>query len=337
MKRREAFLIPDPCFLIPIMINRRNMLKTLALGAVAGSFGSVFGAEEKQIANSLKHPVRLGGPVFFSDEDPVAWAQKARETGYRAVYAPKVNLDDKDRIKAVVATVRENDLVIAEVGRWVNLLDADPEKRVANLKTVTEGLALADELDARCCVDIAGSFNTEYWFGPHPKNMTEEFFDLTVENARKIIDAVKPKRAKFAFEMMQWALPDSPDSYLKLFKAIDRKEFGVHVDVCNMVFTREAFWNNTALINETFDKLGPWIVSAHAKDLRWNVEMNIHFQECVIGQGEIDYGTYLKRLATLPNDVPLMMEHLKSAEEYEKSKQYIFETGRANGVVFEYL
>ena len=43
-----------------------------------------------------------------------------------------------------------------------------------------------------------------------------------VENARRIIDAVKPKRAKLAYEMMGWALPDSADSYLRMIKAVDR-------------------------------------------------------------------------------------------------------------------
>ena len=314
-------------------MNRRNMLKIVALGAVCGSKKVNARAE----AVPMKHPVRVGGPLFFSEDDPAAWARRAREMRYRAVYAPKVALDDKERIKAIVQAVRENDLVIAEVGRWVNLLDADPEKRKANLVIVTEGLALAEELDARCCVDIAGSFNTKNWSGPHPKNVSREFFDLTVENVRKIIDAVKPKRTKFALEMMGWALPDTPDSYLELIKAIDRPGFGVHIDVCNMVNCPDKFWNNTRLINETFDKLGPMIVSAHAKDIRWIPEMNIHFQECMIGEGEIDYGTYLKRLATLKQDVPLMIEHMKNAEEYERCKLRIFEVGRAHGVSFEYL
>ena len=92
--------------------------------------------------------------------------------------------------------------MIAEVGRWCNLLDADPQKRAANLRTVTEGLAIADEIGALCCVDIAGSYSEQAWYGPHRKNLSEEFFHATIENARKIIDAVKPRRAKFCYEIM---------------------------------------------------------------------------------------------------------------------------------------
>ena len=65
-----------------------------------------------------------------------------------------------------------------------------PQKRADNLRYVTDRLALAEAVGARCCVDIAGSFNPKVWYGPDPKNLSQEFFDATVENCRKVIDAV---------------------------------------------------------------------------------------------------------------------------------------------------
>ena len=225
-------------------------------------------------------------------------------------------------------------MVIAEVGRWCNLLDADPQQRAANLQTVTEGLALADEIGALCCVDIAGSFSEQQWYGPHPKNLSEDFFDASVENARKIIDAVNPKRAKFCYEMMGWALPDSADAYVKMFKAVERDGFGVHLDPCNAINSPLRYYNSSQLLDECFDKLGPWIVSCHAKDVAWDVEMQIHFREVVLGTGSLDYEKYLKRLAALPHNPPLMMEHLKTADEYNRSREFLFATAKEAGVSF---
>ena len=131
---------------------------------------------------------------------------------------------------------------------------------------------------------------------------------------------------------MGWAIPDGADSYLKLIKAIDRPAFGVHLDPCNAVNSPARFYDNTGLLNELFDKLGPWIVSCHAKDLRWEVEMNVHFREVPLGAGSLDYATYLKRLAALPHDVPLMMEHLSTAAEYEQSQKYVREVAGKAGV-----
>ena len=246
-----------------------------------------------------------------------------KQAGYRAAYCPHANLADKERIRDIQKAFAKHDVILAEVGRWCNLMDGDAVKRAANLQSVTDGLALADEIGALCCVDIAGSFNPTVWYGPHPQNLSKRFFDAAVANARTIIDAVKPRRAKFTYEVMGWALPDGADSYLGLIKAIDRPAFGVHLDPCNAVNSPGRFYDNRGLLNELFDKLGPWIVSCHAKDLRWEVEMNVHFREVPLGDGSLDYATYLKRLATLPRDVPLMMEHLSTAVEYERSQKYV--------------
>ncbi len=313
--------------------DRRQFLTS----ATIASTGVIFaGAEATAAENSVAlHSIRLGAPVFNAPEDPDALASLHRQQGYRAAYCPSVELSDKERIRAVSRAFAKHDVVIAEVGRWVNLLDPDPQKRATNLQAVTDGLALADEIGALCCVDIAGSFSSDEWYGPHEKNLSDEFFDATVENARKIIDAVKPKRAKFALEMMGWSLPDSADSYVRMFKAVDRKGFGVHLDPCNAVNSPTRFYENSKLIDECFDKLGPWIVSCHAKDVAWQVEMQVHFREVVLGQGVLDYKTYLKRLAALPHNPPLMIEHMNGEAEYHQSRDYLFETGKQIGVRFD--
>lgn len=317
-------------------MNRRNMLKgavgvgvTTALGTRRLAAASAPESEAKK-----RRVIRLGGPVFVKTDDPEELALAHRKLGYRAAYCPGVNLDDRERIKAVREAYAKHDVVIAEVGRWCNLLDADPAKRKANLEAVTEGLALAEAIGALCCVDIAGSFSAESWFGPHPDNLSQRFFDAAVENARKIIDAVKPKKARFCYEMMGWALPDSPDSYVRLIKAIDRPAFGVHLDPCNLINCPERFYHNADLLDECFDKLGRWIVSCHAKDLVWKLEMNIHFQEVPPGSGRLDYRTFLRRLAALDHDTPLMIEHCANEAEYTRGREYILGLGPKTGVDF---
>ena len=115
---------------------------------------------------------------------------------------------------------------------------------------------------------------------------------------------------------------------------MDRPAFGVHLDPCNLINSPQRFWQNAQLLDECFDKLGKWIVSCHAKDLRWDVEMNIHFREVRPGEGSLDYPTYLKRLAALPHEAPLMLEHLPGAEDYDKARQHVFEVGKGAGVEF---
>ena len=241
----------------PTPASRRRFLQVVALAAAAGVPGlRVAGADSDDArtrsGNRGSRPIRLGGPVFGKLEDPAEIALAHRRLGYSAAYCPALKLGDAARIRATSEAFERNNVVIAEVGRWVNLLDADAAKRAVNLQTVTDGLALADEVGARCCVDIAGSFGRQEWYGPHPDNLSPRFFDAAVENARKIIDAVKPRRAKFAYEMMGWALPDSADSCLKMLRAVDRKAFAVHLDPCNLVNSPRRFHGFSAMLDECF-------------------------------------------------------------------------------------
>jgi sugar phosphate isomerase/epimerase len=278
--------------------------------------------------------MRLGGPIFLKSEDPAELAQEHRRLGYRAAYAPKVEINDTDRIKAVIKEFAARDVAIAEVGAWRNMLDLDPEKRRQNLAYVQARLALADLLGARCCVDIAGSFNPLHWDGPDPKNITEEFIDATVENCRHVIDAVKPTRTKFSIEMMPFNFPTGPDDYLKLIKKVERKGFAVHLDACNIMNCPERMYHNSAVIDECFQKLGPWIVSCHAKDLSWEDYVQVSLREVIPGRGQIDYRAYLRGLSGLSVDVPLMLEHLKSAEEYDEGRRHIQSVAREMGLSF---
>lgn len=300
------------------MLTRRDLLRsTAALAAAPG--GS---------------PVLLGGPIFLKSDDPVELAREHRRLGYSAAYCPAVKLEEKERIAAIEKAFDAERVVISEVGAWVNLLDPEPAKRSKNFDYVRDRLALAEAVGARCCVDIAGSYNETIWYGPHPKNLSREFFDATVETTRKLIDGVKPKRTRYTVEMMGWAIPDGPDSYLKLIRAVDRPAFAVHFDPCNIINSPERFYRHAELIHDCVAKLGKWIVSCHAKDLEWDVEMNVHFREVIPGRGRIDYKAYLQALASLPSPVPLMLEHLKTAEEYTEGREYIRKKGAEAGVAF---
>jgi sugar phosphate isomerase/epimerase len=285
-------------------------------------------------ARPAGRPVRLGGPIFLNSEDPRERAREHRRLGYSAAYCPEAKSTETDKIRAIRDGFSAENVVIAEVGAWKNMLDPDPAIRKANLDYVIERLALADAVGARCCVDIAGSYNPKFWYGMDPKNLSRQFFDATVENCRHVIDAVRPTRTRFTIEMMPWSLPDGPDSYLSLITAVDRSAFGVHLDICNVVNNPERFYNNKAVIEDCFRKLSKWIISCHAKDLAWIPEYNVHFAEVIPGRGVIDYAAYLRELSMLEVDAPLMLEHLKNAAEYDEGRAYIQKVAAQTGISF---
>ncbi len=310
-------------------ISRRSAMKLGAAGALAAAVNTSATGQ-----GSARLGMRLGGPVFLKTKDPVLLAKEHRRLGYGAGYCPDfASLSDLKTVREIERSFAAENVIISEVGAWRNMLDPDEAKRAANLNYVAERCALADEIGARCCVDIAGSYNKDSWYGPDARNLSREFFERTVENCRQILDHVKPKRTRFTIEMMGWSLPDGPDAYLDLIKAVDRPAFAVHLDVCNGINSPRRFYENAAFIRECFKKLGPWIVSCHGKDLQWIIEYNVHFKEVAPGSGEIDYGAYLEEIARLDADIPLMLEHMPTAAEYDDGRKFIQELAAKKGIV----
>ncbi len=278
--------------------------------------------------------MRLGGPVFETYHDPESWVAALRRLGYSAAYCPAEAAQGDDVIRAYAQAAQAADVVIAEVGVWNNPLSPDEATRRAAVARCQEQLALADRIGARCCVNIAGSRGAR-WDGPHPLNLTDETFDLIVETVRAIIDAVKPARTFYTLEPMPWMFPDSADSYLRLIDAIDRRRFAVHLDPVNMVSSPQRYFNNGALLRECFAKLGPYIKSCHAKDVILRETLTVHLDEVRPGLGALDYRVYLTELDRLDPDAPLMVEHLKTPEDYALAADYIRSAAKGCGIAIQ--
>lgn len=274
--------------------------------------------------------ILLGGPIFEAYKTPGEWVKAMRREGYAAAYCPVQPDASPDEIKAFRAAAEAENIVIAEVGAWSNPLAAGMAGAEAREKC-QRSLELAERIGARCCVNISGA-RGEKWDGPHPLNLTPQTFDLIVTVTRAIIDAVQPGYAKFALETMPWAYPDSTESYGQLLQAIDRPGFGVHFDPVNLVNSPGRYYGNAALMEEFVRALGPHIVSCHAKDIILHATLTTHLDEICPGQGGLDYGSYLNALVSLEPDVPLMLEHLGSAEEYRSAATYVRQVAREQGV-----
>jgi sugar phosphate isomerase/epimerase len=275
--------------------------------------------------------MRLGGPILERFSDPGEWAGAVKRLGYRAAYSPIGPEEAGDRALDYARAAREADIVIAEVGAWSNPLSPDAKTAGAAMETNRRALALADIIGARCAVNIAGSRGKK-WDGPHPDDLAPEAFDRVVQSVRGIIDDVKPARAFYTIETMPWMHPDSPDDYLALIRAVDRKQFGAHLDPANMITSPRRYFGNGEFIRECFRKLGPYIKSCHAKDIILGDQMTTHLSETRPGLGGLDYRVYIEEAARLDADLPVMLEHLKTAEEYALAAEHVRSAAASIGV-----
>jgi sugar phosphate isomerase/epimerase len=277
--------------------------------------------------------MRLGAHLFKPYTTPEEWVAVLQGYGYSAAYCPVGPDADDATVAAYAAAAAAHDIVIAEVGAWSNPISPDAAEAAAALEKCKQGLALADRIGARCCVNIAGARGHK-WDGPHPDNLSPETFDLIVQTARDIIDTVQPQRSFYTLETMPWVPPHTPQSYAALVAAIDRPQCAVHFDPVNMVNGVVPYFENAAMLRESFALLGPMMRSCHAKDIRLEEQLTTHLNEVRPGLGGLDYHVYLEELSQLEPDVCLMIEHLPSEEEYVLAADHIRAVAAEIGVSF---
>jgi len=275
--------------------------------------------------------MRLGGPIWVDYDDPQMWVNALSDLGYKAAYCPVTTETDEAMVSAYARAAENAGIVIAEVGAWSNPLSPDEDTRKPALEHCKKSLDLADRIDALCCVNIAGS-RGEKWDGPAAADLTEETFAMIVDVVRDIIDSVKPRRTFYTLEPMPWMYPDSPDSYLRLIEAIDRKAFAVHLDPVNLINNPQRYFHNTRFLRECFAKLGPYIKSCHAKDILLGDSLTVHLTEVRPGLGQLDYRTFLRELSALDPDIPLMVEHLPDENEYRLAAEFIVSVARSENL-----
>lgn len=293
--------------------------------------------------------IRFGGPIFMDPQqkaagageshgagadDPVALARAHKRKGFKAAYAPSVTLNEPDRIRAIRDAFAAEDIMIAEVGYWENLVDTDPDTRKHHRQKMMEALALAEELGAQCAVDIFGSYCHGNGNSTHcAHNFSGEAFDEAVAMARYFIDGVKPKRTYFTYEIFPFGIVDSPREIARLIKAIDRKHFGVHLDLVNLINCPRAYWQSGDIMRECIKRFANRIVAAHAKDVKMKEPaISVILEEVIPGRGVLDMAAFIRELHALRREIPFMMEHLSSEAEYDQAAVYIRSVAKQEGI-----
>ena len=269
--------------------------------------------------------MRLGAPVFDAYNNAEEWAAAHKKYGYNAAYCP-IGADKLDLKDEYITAAEKHDIIIAEVGAWSNPMSVNPDNRSKALEHCKTQLHLADEIGAKCCVNIAGNIEQspgDPWDGHSPENFTKKAFDLIVETTRDIIDSVNPKRTFYTLEMMPWMYPYDEDGYLDLIRAIGRKQFAVHLDVVNIINSPVKYYDTPGVIKSCFAKLGGYIKSIHVKDIIMPQKMTAHLDEIIPGKGNFCHKTLIEEVKKCDENIPMMLEHLQTKEEYIEAGEYI--------------
>jgi len=224
-------------------------------------------------------------------------------------------------------------IVLSENCMWENLMTDDQEAQGRRIALVRAMLKKADLAGVKCVVTIAGTKSTTSHDAPHPANYTKEFRREFREVVLRILDGLDLKTTGYGVEPWHNCFFYQPEDIREFIDSVGHPRFGLHLDQMNMMSQKD-FFNTTGLINRTFDLLADKVFSVHLKDIAFANHMFMKLDEVHIGDGFLDYGTYLKRLSKLPPDTPCSCEHFNTLGDYAICYARLHHLAKKNGVHF---
>ncbi len=268
--------------------------------------------------------MRLGTSSPLKHDSAEEWAKNQIALGCRSVVFPLSSDDPEEKIKEYVDAARKYNLLIAEVGIWRNAMSMDPEDRKAQRDYCVRQLQLADRIGARCAVNVAGAMGPR-WDGHYKENFTEETKAEIVKMVREIIDRAEVTNTYFTLEPMPWMIPTGPVDYVRLIEEVNRDRFAVHMDIINMTNSFDRYYGAERFIDRCAELLGNRIRSCHIKDVHLKEEYTFQLEECAPGKGEFPLRYYVQKMNSLDPDMPVILEHLNTDEEYIQYMDYLKE------------
>ena len=268
--------------------------------------------------------MRLGTSSPLRHGSAEEWAENQVALGCRAVVFPLSADDPEEKINEYVEAAKTHDLLIAEVGIWRNAMSPDPDDRRAKRDYCVRQLQLADRIGARCAVNVAGAVG-ERWDGHYKANFSKETRAQTVGMVQEIIDRSEISNTYFTLEPMPWMIPTGPEDYVRLIEEVDRERFAVHMDIINMTNSLERYYEAEAFIDRCAELLGNRIRSCHIKDVHLKEEYTFQLEECAPGKGEYPLRYYAETMNGIDPDMPVILEHLNTDDEYIRYMNYLKE------------
>ena len=131
-------------------------------------------------------------------------------------------------------------------------------------------------------------------------------------------------------------LPARPDEYLQLIADVGRHQFAAHMDFVNMINGPRRFLYAPEFVEECLVKLKPYIKSTHLKDSLMAPDFTCVLKETAPGLGQLDFALILGSIHRhLGPDAPVLLEHMDTAEAYQKAFRHLGAIAKEQGIPLE--
>jgi sugar phosphate isomerase/epimerase len=236
---------------------------------------------------------------------------------------PNLNVANAKKIREAF---RDQNLPICCVSAYSNIVNPDLEKRKVIIDRLKATLRIARDLGTPYVISETGTFATDSDWVHHPKNKTEEGYEICRDVIADLAQEAYDHGAVFLVETYVNNVIGSIDETLRLFADVDSPSLGLLMDPTNY-FEDHNIDDMDNELNRVFNALERTICIAHAKDVMRSVDESEKHADIdaaeshtfrgvgkvelpAPGLGSLNYDLYLKRLSRLHPNIPIIIEHL---------------------------
>jgi len=294
-------------------ITRRDCLKAAGVAAWGAWAAS---AEAKHLWTKARKNFRLGIFAQVYRQLPLdEAAARIKADGFASVVTDfnfaDVRFNAAQPDLAVVAQVRaaldKQGLAVAGLHGYYNMVAADPAVRGAGRRRIEFLLAHWKQFGAPHVTTETGTFTAKGEKVDSPKNTSEEGYQELKQEVAELVKLAEQSGAVLNIEVSHRNVIGTIDRAERLLREIPSPALKLTLDPANF-FRATDLPHTKPMLEDMFRRLGPNVVLAHAKDVRFTGEK---LEYPPAGQGMIDYLTYLSLLAQLDRPIDLVVEYVK--------------------------
>jgi sugar phosphate isomerase/epimerase len=245
---------------------------------------------------------------------------------------------NREKCHLIRSAFRDANIPIVAVSGYTNVTHPNPIKRKENINNLKTLLKFARDLGTPYVISETGTFNEESDWVYHEKNGTEEAYETLCEIITDLTKFAYNNGSVFLVENYVNNIIGTVDQLLRLFSDVNHNALGLLMDPTNY-FSDANIDDIDGELNRIFNALGSYIKIAHAKDCKRAEDIaekhaNIDASEShtfrgagsvelpAPGLGILNYDLYLKRLAEICPNIPLIIEHLDESD-IPRAKKFV--------------
>lgn len=295
-----------------LLLGRRDLLK----GAAALALGSLaVPAQATHLRTKARKNFRLGITSHVYGSLPLdEAARRIKEDGFRSVLTnyrfADVQFDplkpDWSAADRIVSTFEKEGIGIAAIYGYYNVVDPDLPRRQQGEARMEFFLRNWKRLGCPIVSTETGTLNRKSEWLDAPENDTEEAYLKCRDAFQRWARIGEETGAVVTIEAYWRNVVGTIERAERLLAEVDSPALKLVMDPCNY-FRSEDLPRMKPMLQEMFQRLGPKIAIAHAKDVKDSPGGPEHPAP---GKGVLDYPLYFRLLAELDRPLDLVIEHL---------------------------